>query len=262
LRNDPAATPSLWRALKRPLKRAYYFGRRRECPFCRSHVRAFRPWGEDFPVLREKQVVGGQRRDDCLCPVCRSIDRERLLYLYLLNETAIFRDDVELLHIAPEQRLRATLERAANVRYTTADLAAPDVTMRMDITDIPSPDGSFDAIICSHVLEHVPDDRRAMAELHRVLRPGGWAVLQVPMSLTLPATYEDPSIVDAAARERAFGQFDHVRIYALDYVDRLAASGFAVEAFSWPRTVAYGGAENRYGLDEREPVFIARKPKP
>src|SRR5579871_3476477 len=257
--NSPAPF-GLWPALKPHLKRAYYFGLRRECPFCGARLRAFRPWGEEFPVLIDKNVIGGRRRDDCLCPICKSNDRERLLYLYLVNETVILRDDLELLHVAPERNLRATLERAGNVAYATADLTATDVAMTMDITDIQCPDDAFDVIICSHVLEHVPDDRRAMAELCRVLRPGGWAVLQVPMSLTLEATYEDPSVVEPAAREQAFGQFDHVRIYARDYVDRLAAAGFAVEVFSWPRTPAYGGPENRYGLNELEQVFVARKP--
>jgi len=254
-------TPSLaWPAVRTRLKRAYHFGGRRECPFCRSRVRAFRPFGGDFPVLLEKDVVGGRRRDDCLCPICGSIERERLVYLYLLNETAIYRDETALLHIAPEKNLRVTFERSHNISYTTADLQAAGVTMRADITDLPRPDNAYDVVICNHVLEHVPDDRRAMREVRRVLRPGGWTILQVPMSLNLAATYEDDAIADPAAREQAFGQFDHVRIYARDYVDRLAASGFMVEVFHWPRTPAYGGAGNRYGLNALEPVFIARKP--
>jgi len=135
------------------------------------------------------------------------------------------------------------------------------VDLNIDLTQIPIPNSTFNAIICNHVLEHIPNDRRAMAELFRVLKPGGWAMVQVPISLYLVATYEDFSITDPMDRERAFGQNDHVRIYAMDYVDRLKQAGFAIELFRWPRNNRdYGGQNNKFGLIDREIVFFASRP--
>jgi predicted SAM-dependent methyltransferase len=152
------------------------------------------------------------------------------------------------------------LRRSARAEYLTADLISKDVAVKMDITDIRFPDDSFDAIICNHVLEHVVDDRRAMSELYRTLRPGGWAILQVPLSLSLTTTYEDSSIATASGRAEAFGQSDHVRIYAEDYKDRLERAGFCVSVFRWIAEPEYfGGARNRHGLNHEERVYRADK---
>jgi ubiquinone/menaquinone biosynthesis C-methylase UbiE len=133
--------------------------------------------------------------------------------------------------------------------------------VRMDITDIQYPDNYFDAIICNHVLEHVIDDYKAMTELHRVLKPGGWAVLQVPISLSLGKTYENPSVTTAREREEAFGQDDHVRIYAKDYVSRLERAGFTVNVFDWNgQAEKFGGRSNKYGLNEEEEIYSVVKP--
>jgi SAM-dependent methyltransferase len=143
------------------------------------------PCGLNVPVLREKKVVGGGYRQNALCPVCGSFDRERLLYLYLSQKTDIFKNAQTLLHIAPEEQLTNILCTKTHLDYVTADLFSENVVVKMDIINTPFNDLSFDAIICNHVLEHVIDDRAAMAELHRVLRSGGWAILQVPISLSL-----------------------------------------------------------------------------
>ena len=124
---------------------------------------------------------------------------------------------------------------------------------QMDLAHIPFPDGTFDAIICNHVLEHIVDDLKAMAELHRVLKPGGWSILQVPISLSLRTTYEDFSIATPKEREEAFGQNDHVRIYGQDYVSRLERAGFKVNVFDWwTEAAGFGGPSNLYGLNQRE----------
>ncbi len=239
---------------------AQHYGFRYQCPFCKSSLRGLLPFGFDFPVLREKQVIGGGLRDNSMCPVCRSADRERLLLLYLRNETDLFTRPQKLLHVAPEPELRKVIERCSHIDYTTADLNKPNVAVKMDIRDIQYPDDTFDCIICNHVLEHVHEDRQAMAELHRVLKPGGRAILQVPISYVLPSTYEDASIEAEAERELAFGQWDHVRIYAPDYVDRLASSGFRVEVFDWTEHgAAYGGRANRFALIREEKLFVGRK---
>jgi predicted SAM-dependent methyltransferase len=147
------------------------------------------------------------------------------------------------------------------IDYVSADLSREDVDLNFDLTRIPLPNATFNAIICNHVLEHIPNDRGAMAEFFRVLKPDGWAILQVPISLCLAATYEDFSITDPMDRERAFGQSDHVRIYAMDYVDRLKQAGFVVELFHWRgNNRDYGGKNNRFGLIDREIVFFASRP--
>lgn len=225
-------------------------------------MRAFWPYGERFAVLSEQQVVGGMRRKDSQCPVCKSLDRERLVLLYLRHETDVLREPYVLLHVAPERPLRAILSRQPHITYLTADSQRRDVTLNIDIADIPLPAATLDIVICNHVLEHVPDDRRALAELNRVLKPGGWAMLQVPLSRTLPVTLEDPAVTLPAEREQTFGQRDHVRLYGADYIDRVSAASFDVQVFQWPRNPAFGGDANRFGLNPAEQLFIARKRQP
>lgn len=241
-------------------KRARNFGLKHDCPICRSHLSAMIPGGEDHTVLTEKQIVGGGRRPNVVCPVCGSRDRERLLYLFLNDRLDLLAEGTRLLHVAPERNLGAWLRSLSRIRYESADLSMDGVDHRFDLTDIPKPAETYDAIICSHVLEHIPDDRKAMTELHRILKPGGWAILQVPISHRLEMTYEDFSITAPDERERAFGQYDHVRIYAMDYADRLAEAGFYVEQFRWAdQPENYGGQTNRYGLIPQEVVFFVRR---
>jgi SAM-dependent methyltransferase len=240
--------------------RMFYFGFRYQCPICNSRLRTFLPFGFNFPVLEEKKVVAGGYRQNALCPVCGSLDRWRLLYLYLLRKTDIFEKPKKLLHVAPEGKVADILRAKGNIDYLTADISSKDVMVEMDITDIRFPNDSFDAIICNHVLEHVVDDDKAMSELYRTLKPGGWAILQVPISLTLKNTYEDFSITTVTAREEAFGQGDHVRIYAEDYQDRLAQAGFQVNVFKWINEAEdFGGRGNVFGLNEEERVYFVRK---
>lgn len=248
------------RGIRKLGRRIRHLGWRHHCPFCRANINRLLPDGVDLPVLQRLQVVGGGLRLQS-CPVCGSGDRERLVYLYLRHQTAIFDNPLALLHVAPETRIRPLLARLPKLRYLTADIAPGRAMVQMDITDIQYPDAHFDAIICNHVLEHIIYDGRAMRELRRVLKPGGWALLQVPISKSLPQTLEDPTITGAPEREVAFGQFDHVRIYtAGDFVDRLAAAGFTIERFVWTRhPQQFGGARNRFGLNPDEEIFIARK---
>lgn len=231
-----------------------------QCPICGAHLKEFLPGGEGHAVLVEKSIVGGGPRSDVFCPICRSRDRERLIYLYLTNRPHLLSRGTKLLHIAPEDNLGAWLRSKPELDYATADLKKDNVDFRIDLTKMPFSEMIFDAIICNHVLEHIPDDAKAMAELVRVLKPGGWAIIQVPISPSLDGTYEDFSITDPTERERAFGQYDHVRIYGMDYVDRLKQADFAVELFCWwTDKKDYGGEMNRFGLIEREIVFFASR---
>lgn len=241
-------------------RRVHYFGFRYTCPFCRARLRTFRPFGLKLPVFSEKRIVGGGYRLNASCPVCDSIERERLIYLFLLNKTGIFESPHRILHIAPEKRLADILFKHASAGYFTADLYLKSVMLNLDLTEIPFADTTFDAIMCNHVLEHIVNDHKAMSELYRILKIGGWAILQVPISSSLEKTYEDRSVTTPAGREESFGQADHVRIYAMDYVDRLEQAGFSVDIFKWvDEAESFGGRNNRFGLNENECIFLATK---
>jgi SAM-dependent methyltransferase len=183
------------------------------------------------------------------------------VYLFLQRRTDIFGGTrKKVLHVAPEKTLATILQRHAPLSYLSADLNSESVMVKMDVTDIQFPDAHFDTIICNHVLEHVDDDVQAMRELYRTLKPGGWAVLQVPLSPSLEKTYEDPSVTTKRQKQRIFGQRNHVRIYGLDYRERLESAGFDVDVFRWSKEAEeFGGWCNRFGLDDNEPVFLANK---
>jgi SAM-dependent methyltransferase len=153
-----------------------------------------------------------------------------LVWDFFRRETNLFDSrSKKMLHVAPEPCLSARLRALPNVDYVSADLMDPAAMVVLDITNIQYPDHSFDVVYCSHVMEHVPEDRKAMREFFRFLKPNGWAVLMVPIEAAV--TFEDPSITDPAERERVFGQNDHVRIYGLDFVERLREAGFVARAY-------------------------------
>ena len=238
----PALAP-LWRAARR----LYYLGRRVECPCCEGR---FRKW----IVLPEYAETERE------CPRCSSYARHRLVWLYLRDRTDLFRARLRLLHVAPtdpmyQERLRAL----PNLDYLSADLEAPEAMERMDVTHIEHPEGSFDAILCCHVLEHVPDDAAAMRELRRVLRPGGWALLQSPADRSRERTYEDESVQSPEERAAAFHQADHVRVYGRDYPQRLREAGFDVSVEEYLESFSAADVE-RFGLDPVEPVYLCRRP--
>ncbi len=235
-------------------------GLRYRCPFCHLRFRRLEPRGRDLPVYAELGVIGGGLRE-AECPWCRSNDRERLLYLFLRRHTDLFRRPRRLLHFAPEARLRRAIARSGQAEYVTTDLSMPGVDVNMDITAIPRPDAAFDAIICSHVLEHVRDDRAAMRELHRVLAPDGWAVLQVPIASLADRTDEEGPDAPLQPEERArrFGDPSHVRLYAEgDYVRRLEEAGFAVRAADALDLLGAKSVE-QYGLHSGEKVFLCTR---
>jgi SAM-dependent methyltransferase len=185
------------------------------------------------------------------------MERHRLLWLFLRERTDLLDGPHRLLHLAPEPVFHRRLSVLPGLDYVTADLDSPLARDRVDVTALPYADDSFDAILCNHVLEHVPDDRRAMRELHRVLRPGGWAILQVPIRSGRATTYEDPTVTGPAERRRAFGQEDHVRIYGRDYEERLAEAGFRVRRDRFVRELP-DAQVTRMGL-KREDVFFCEK---
>jgi SAM-dependent methyltransferase len=191
------------------------YGTGRWCPVCGKPSRKFRPFGKYVP------------RKDAQCVHCGALERHRFVWLYLDAKTDLFDGrNKNLLHVAPERCFKKRFRERLGAGYVTADLLDPGVTVKMDVTDIPYPNGFFDAIYCSHVLEHVQNDRRAMREFYRVLKPDGWAILLVP--ITAPVTLEDSCVVEPNECLRIFGQEDHVRRYGPDYVERLRDAGFKV----------------------------------
>ena len=235
-------------------------GAGRECPFCRARLRRFLPDpGASSSVFDELRVIGGGPFDQSTCPFCGSFERERHVFLYLQLMTDVFQAPIRMLHVAPERRLGRRLAQQANIDYVSGDLTPGRAQLRVDLTAIEFADRSFDVVICNHVLEHIPNDRRAMAELFRVLRPGGWAMVQVPLAEG-SSTRENPSITDPGEKLRLYGQHDHVRLYGTDdYVRRLDENGFVVRADSIAQR--YGEPYvRRYGLLPDERIHVASKP--
>ena len=159
------------------------------------------------------------------------------MYMYLKEKTGFFEAPVRLLHIAPELCFLKKFDSQPNIEYITADLESPWAKVKMDVHNIPFEDNSFDVIICNHLLEHVEDDIRAMAEMYRVMKPGGWGIMQVPLNPERETTYEDKTITGPLEREKHFGQKDHVREYGRDYPERLRMGGFSVEPDDYIKTL-------------------------
>jgi len=180
----------------------------------------------------------GEQRENALSPSTLSLERHRLLWLYLQNETDFFTTSKKVLHIAPEQCFINRFKKQKNLDYTTADLYSPIVDVKADILDLPFDDNSFDVVFCNHVLEHIKDDEKAMRELYRVLKPNGMGVFQIPQDLSLEKTYEDFTITSPEERTKYFGQYDHVRVYGKDYFERLRAVGFTVNEVDYTKTLS------------------------
>ncbi|TYP69884.1 class I SAM-dependent methyltransferase [Aquimarina intermedia] len=205
----------------RPLIAWFLRGSRYTDPIDGKQFSKFLPYGYVTP------------RENVLSPSTLSLERHRLLWLYLKNETDFFTATYKVLHIAPEQAFFKRFRKLNNLEYTTTDLNSPLADIKADICDLPFEDNSYDVILCNHVLEHIPNDTKAMQELFRVLKPGGMAILQIPQDLNRSVTFTDDSITDAIERASIFGQYDHVRIYGRDYFDKLRTIGFKVEEINY-----------------------------
>lgn len=199
------------------LIRPFYWGNKVECPICGGHFHKFLPYGY------------GEAMDNRLCPKCLSLERHRLLWLYLKEKTGFFTDNLKVLHFAPEQPFLKRFRALKNLDYTTADIDSPIADLNLDVTEMNIPDNQYDVLICNHVLEHVDNVDKAFSEIKRVLKPGGWAILMVPINPDVD-TFEDPSVTDPEERKRLFGQYDHVRQFGRDYADVLSKAGFKVTA--------------------------------
>jgi predicted SAM-dependent methyltransferase len=210
----------------RPLISFYLKGSTFTDPIDGKSFRKFLPYGY------------GQQRPNALSPSTLSLERHRLIWLYLKNETDFFTAEKKVLHIAPEQCFLKLFKAQKNLHYITADLYSPIADVKADICDLPFEESSFDVVFCNHVLEHITDDKKAMSELFRVLKPGGMGIFQIPQDLTHETTYEDFSITNPEERKKHFGQYDHVRIYGKDYFNKLRNAGFKVTEVDYSKTIS------------------------
>ncbi|HBH47697.1 MAG TPA: SAM-dependent methyltransferase [Bacteroidales bacterium] len=230
----------------RRFSRLYYRGSNFECPVCQATYRKFLPYGYVHS------------RDNAMCPGCLSLERHRLMWLYLNEKTNFFKENLKVLHVAPEQCFHGKFKHYRNLDYKTADLESPLADYKCDIQNMPFENESFDVVICNHVLEHVPDDKKAMKEIQRILKPKGYAILQVPADFSRKETFEDNSIKDKKERTRIFGQYDHVRVYGTDYPERLRNSGFIIDESNYLDDIPQD-EKDKYSLNFKEFMFSSKK---
>ena len=230
----------------RPLIKLYFKGNQFTDPIDGSSYRKFLPYG--YQNLRQ----------NALCPGTLSLERHRLLWLYLDRKTSFLTDSIRVLHVAPEQVFYKKFKSFSHWNYTTTDLHSPLADVKADICALPFEDNSYDLILCNHVLEHIPNDLKAMKELYRVLKPRGTAILQVPLEEDRENTFEDDSITDQQERTRIFGQYEHVRVYGQDYYNRLQKAGFKATPVDYIKEVTEGDIK-RFALPtERIPVVTKK----
>jgi SAM-dependent methyltransferase len=198
-------------------------------------------------------------RDQVLAPGTLSLERHRLLWLFLQQKTNFFTQPKTLMHVAPEQAFYHRFKAMEHLSVTSVDLYSPLADVKADLCALPFADDSFDVILCNHVLEHIPDDQKALSELYRVLKPGGWGVFQVPQDLSREVTFSDDTITDAKQRAAIFGQYDHVRIYGRDYQQRLAEAGFEVQMVDYTADLTHKDID-RYRLAAGELIPWVHKP--
>lgn len=215
------------------------------CPVCDENISSF---------------LSFNNREHAKCPKCSSLERHRLIWLYFKEKTNIFTDNIKMIHIAPEYSFWEILSKQKNIDYLTADINGVNkyVKVKMDIQAIEYEDNTFDVIYCSHVLEHVPNDLQAMKELRRVLKPSGWAILQVPINYSKKETLEKEEYNTPELRTKYYGQHDHVRYYGRDYKDKLVEAGFIVEEIDYLASLD-SDLINKYGLVGRDDIFLCKK---
>ena len=227
----------------------FLLGRNVTCPICLKSFRRFLPYGRINP------------RPNALCPNCLSLERHRLIWLYLKEKTEFFRHKLHVLHIAPERCFIHRFEKIHRDQYITADIESPLAKVKMDIHKIPFKENTFDVVLCNHVLEHVTDDIQAMKEIARVLKPGGFAILQVPFFHPVPdKTFSDPTIKDPKLREKMFGQADHVRKYGKDYSQRIEQAGLKAVEDEFINNIPEPQRQ-KYGLAKGEIIYKAESRK-
>lgn len=225
-----------------------YKGNKVECPVCKKSFRKFLSYGSNVA-----------HRENVLCPYDLTLERHRLMWLYLQNKSDFFtKPNLKVMHIAPEQCFHKIFKNQKNLDYTTGDLVSPIADLHFDLHQIPLEDNQYEIIFCNHVMEHVTDDLKCMQELHRIMKPGGWGIFQVPIDTNRTSTYEDWSITTPEEREKHFWQYDHVRLYGTNYPNRLEEAGFTVETVDYGKEIS-PELFDRYRLPKGEMLYIVHK---
>ena len=230
----------------KPILKILMYGNKFTDPIDGNTFRAFLPYGYN------------KIRNNVLSPSTYSLERHRLLWLYLKNETSFFKAKLKVLHFAPESALMNQFKKLKNLSYDTIDLNSPIADIKADICDLPFLDNSYDFILCNHVLEHIVDDNKAIRELYRVLKKNGIGIFQVPIDYNRDTTFEDFSVTNKKERNKLFGQYDHVRIYGLDFFDRLQKAGFSVERCEYTSKLSKEDII-KFCLPKKEIIPICRK---
>ena len=201
-----------------------------------------------------------KQRENALSPSTLSLERHRLMWLFLRDNTTFFTatKKLKVLHIAPEQCFLDIFRKQQNLNYITSDLESPIADVKADICDLPFKENEFDIIFCNHVLEHISNDTKAMQELYRVLKPGGFGIFQIPQDLSKAITFEDNTITDRKERAKLFGQYDHVRVYGRDYFDKLRSIGFKVDEVDYTKKITLEKIE-KYCLMQNEILPVCYK---
>ena len=233
-------------ALVQPLIKLYLKGNQYTDPIDGKSFRKFISYGYN------------KVRKNALSPSTYSLERHRMLWLYLKNETEIFSRKIKLLHFAPEPAFHGIFKKSNNISYDTIDLNSPLAKIKADICNLPLEDNTYDFILCNHVLEHIDDDIKAMSELYRVLKKGGIGIFQIPIDINRDKTFEDSSIKNPKERNKVFGQYDHVRIYGTDYYDRLRSVGFSVEQVKYSDNLTKDEIK-KYCLSSTEIIPVCKK---
>ncbi len=202
----------------------------------------------------------GKQRENALSPSTLSLERHRLMWLFLRDDTEFFtsKEKIKTLHIAPEQCFLDLFRKQNNLEYITSDLESPIADVKADICNLPFDDNSFDVVFCNHVLEHIMDDTKAMQELYRVLKKGGFGIFQIPQDLSREKTFEDNTITNRRERAEIFGQYDHVRVYGRDYFKKLRSLGFEVDEIDYTKKITREKIE-RYCLMKNEILPVCYK---
>ncbi|MCW8823302.1 MAG: methyltransferase domain-containing protein [Ignavibacteriaceae bacterium] len=238
--------PNTSRKVYHTINKFIYRGNNYYCPICERGYSRFLPGPDNI-------------RSNSKCPGCSSLERHRLLWIYLTRELNILTSKLELLSAAPDYATQSKLKNLANIRYSSVDLESPLATYKADLTKLDFNNNSFDAILCYHVLEHIEDDKKAISELYRILKPGGWAILQSPIDTDREKTFEDFTITSSQERKKIFGQEDHVRIYGKDYSLRLKKEDFVVREDDFINKLSESEI-TKYVLDKNETIFFCKKP--
>jgi SAM-dependent methyltransferase len=218
------------------------------CSCCKSTFREFAPFGDN-------------RRKNAWCPKCESLERHRLLWMYFENKTNLYKEPLKVLHVAPETVFFHLFKKQKNIDYHPGDIynnLYPAGTEYFDLLNHNLPDNSFDVIICNHVFQYIEDDKKAMQNIYKLMKKGGWGIMQVPINTSRTTTYEDSSITDPLERLKAFGLKEHVRYYSYDYADRLRAAGFNVTVDDY--TKEFTDQEiYKYGFWKGDAVYYCTK---